>query len=245
MYLCSNYKHSNSNSNFNHSHSHTLSAAIKTKKHSANKKSVRDPNKRPREDVEDNDETPEGGNSEDGSDNESGDEIERNFDGGDEDGDDVVENPAAAAHSETTNVVLLTEDKWDEEPCLPLGAQGLRRDRRESAENVEYVLPEFGGRHGGSRVNVTEGVPIVETAPQFFMLFITSVIIEAFVSATNSFGSYTLRRNRWKPINSDEFKEFLAIVLHMGVVKYPHRSFAWRKDLKYGNPWVRSLICEH
>ena len=77
------------------------------------------------------------------------------------------------------------------------------------------------------------------------MLFITSVIIEAFVSATNSFGSYITPRNRWKPIDSDEFKEFLAIVLHMGVVKYPHRSFAWRKDPKYGNPWVRSLMHEH
>ena len=41
----------------------------------------------------------------------------------------VEENPAAPTDSETTNVVLLTEDKWDVEPCLPQGSQGLRGDR--------------------------------------------------------------------------------------------------------------------
>ena len=94
---------------------------------------------------------------------------ELQYDGGDEDDGDQEEIPDAPTDPATANIINLTEEDWDEEPCLPLVAQGLREDDRESAANVENVLHEFGGRHGGSRVSLTEGVPIIGTALQFFM----------------------------------------------------------------------------
>ena len=167
--------------------------------------------------------------SSEGSDSEVEPDNEKNYDGGDDNSDHEVEGNAL-------NPIDLTDDKWQTTPLHPICEIG-------GPENIENVIPEFKGRHPGSQVNRTGTAKLVKSALQYFMLFFTSIILKTFIEATNAFGQYTTPGNRWKDLNEKEFKTFIGIILHMGVVKYPRRDLAWSKG-KYGSPWVRSMMLQ-
>ncbi len=91
------------------------------------------------------------------------------------------------------------------------------------AEPITNVLPTFKGRNPGTRVNKTPGAPLVFTAADFFFLMWDTMMLGMFVAATNAYGAFNIAR--WKTLTIQEFKSFLVIVLYLGVVKYPKRSF--------------------
>ena len=65
---------------------------------------------------------------------------------------------------------------------------------------------------------ITPNATPVETVLQFFMLFFCNFILSRFVTQTNVYGRE--HYNRWTEVTLDEVKTFLAIILHMGVVKF-------------------------
>ena len=143
--------------------------------------------------------------STEGSDSEVEPDNLKNYDGGDDNSDDEIEGNAQ-------NPIDLTDDKWQTTPLSPIYEIG-------GSENIENVLPEFKGRHPGSQVNRTNTATLVKTALQYFMLFFTSAILKTFIQATNAFGQYTTPGNRWKDLDEKEFKTFIGIILHLGVVR--------------------------
>jgi len=176
---------------------------------------------------------------------ESGDSAEsRNFDGGDVGSSDDEAAPAAASgsgRSAADPISLLGPFEKAEIPPLPKVPDGS------ADEDIKSVLPPFdASNHSGSRVNMTAGVagtPLIKTALQYFMLFFTSVILKTFLDATNAWGAYTEPSNRWNDVTMEEFKTFLGLLMHFGIVKYPQNTYAWRTD-KYGSEWVRSMMLE-
>jgi hypothetical protein len=179
------------------------------------------------------------------SDEEDGDEEDEdagrngiNYDGGDGENSDDDSPPAP-------EIVDLTEDSWLNVPLAELGAHDLRGHDAPKREDIKEVLPEFKGRHPGSQVNRTPMAKLVETAKEFFLLMFCGLILNQFISATNSWGRNNTKGNKWKDVDQTEFLTFLAIFLHLGVVKYPRRNMPWMRTGKYSSPWVRSMMYEH
>jgi hypothetical protein len=76
---------------------------------------------------------------------------------------------------------------------------------------------------------------------EFLYLFITNVVLNTFIIATNSYGQLFIKG--WKSVALAEFKAFLAIVLILGIVKYPSREMAWEKS-SYGCQCVQQLMSD-
>ena len=164
------------------------------------------------------------------------------FDGGDGDNSDDEGDGSMA------NPIDLTWEKADI-PSLPeVQTRGSSEPKKES---IDEVIPPFTSRRTpGSRISemnrllLATGKSLITTVLDFFMLFFSTAVLTAFVNATNDHGrNNTVQKKRhWKDVTVEEFKTFLGIVLHLGIVKYPSRGMAWRKDNKYGSPWVRSMM---
>ena len=138
--------------------------------------------------------------------------------------------------SETTNVVNLSEDKWEDIDVLETSSVRTRQGL--VAESPESTLPTFESRNHGPSLPANPPTTILG----YFQLFIDVFIIGKWVAATNAHGRANAKGRLWKDIDSDEMKAFLAIVLHFGVVRYPERNYPWRKDQKYGSDWIKSTM---
>ena len=154
-----------------------------------------------------------------------------NYDGGDGENSDDDSPPAP-------EIVDLTEDSWLNVPLAELGAHDLRGHDAPKREDIKEVLPEFKGRHPGSQVNRTPMAKLVETAKEFFLLMFCVLILNQFISVTNTWGRYNTKGNKWKDVDQAEFLTFLAIILHLGVVKYPRRNI-WGGKRSGKNIWTR------
>jgi hypothetical protein len=128
----------------------------------------------------------------------------------------------------------LTDEKWSSFVVPELPSIATRSSAAPASESIVCVLPNYSGRSPGSRVYKVPGVPLVKTALQYLMLFFTSTIVQIFIAATNSFGRYN--NAKWEDTDETEFKTFLGLILHFGVVKYPRRKMAWMKDENYSLP---------
>lgn len=80
-------------------------------------------------------------------------------------------------------------------------------------------------------------------AIQYLILFFTSAISQVFVAAKNVFGRYN--NSRLKFTNQTEFKTSLGLILHFGIIKYPHSQMTLMKDKKYCLPWIISVMKEY
>ena len=116
-------------------------------------------------------------------------------------------------------------------------------------ESIDEVIPPFTSRHiPGSRIGemnrtlLASGQYLITSVLDVFMLFFTAAVLTVFVNATNEHGknNTSQAKRAWKDVTIEEFKTFIGIVLHLGIVKYPRRGMAWRKD-KSGSPWVRLM----
>ena len=65
--------------------------------------------------------------------------------------------------------------------------------------------------------------------------------MQAFVDETNAFAS-DMKVRYWRELTVAEFKTFLAIILYLGIVKYPSRGLAWSLFRFYGSNFVKSMI---
>ena len=63
----------------------------------------------------------------------------------------------------------------------------------------------------------------------FFQLFWTPDVIEKMIRNTNWYGRTFIPRWQYD-LTSAEFKGFLAIILELGVTKFPNREAAFKRD---------------
>jgi len=179
------------------------------------------------------------------------------YDGGDGDNsEEEGEGPPAASSSSappagiadallwcTSTMMFIESHDLRSVPAVPPLPGGQVPEAVGLAEPITSVLPTFKGRNPGTRVNKTPGAPVVSTAADFFFLMWDMVMLGIFVAATNAYGQFNIAR--WNTVTIQEFKSFLAIVLYLGVVKYPKRSMPWQRKGKYSSPWVRSVMKEY
>ena len=103
----------------------------------------------------------------------------------------------------------------------------------------EDLLPKFGVRSNKMGYTGQE----LANAEDYFLLLFSDEIMQTFVEATNDFAKAT-NRKKWRKLTIPEFKTFLAMVLYLGLVKYPSRGMAWSIYKFYGSEFVKSMMSQ-
>ena len=111
---------------------------------------------------------------------------------------------------------------------------------------TDDFLPPFKGYRGRGDFNgvnrrEVEDANCGRSVLNFFMLFITEAVLLTFVVATNTYGRMYQGNNWKKDLDVAEMKAFIAIILELGVIKYPYRDIAWEKS-DDGNKFIRDLM---
>ncbi|XP_047144697.1 piggyBac transposable element-derived protein 4-like [Hydra vulgaris] len=86
----------------------------------------------------------------------------------------------------------------------------------------------------------------------FFRLFVTEELINSMVVETNRYAMQEINKQRplrrsslfknWKPINSEDMRQFLGVLLHMGCVKLPSFEHYWSKNSLYRFPLFSRIM---
>ncbi|GBP65580.1 PiggyBac transposable element-derived protein 4 [Eumeta japonica] len=86
---------------------------------------------------------------------------------------------------------------------------------------------------------------------QYYDLLVPEEILEMIAEQTNLFASQNItarqtkpgsRSHSWKPTNKTEIKQFLGLVLFMGVVKLPKLAYYWSKDKILGQTFPATVM---
>lgn len=103
---------------------------------------------------------------------------------------------------------------------------------------IERTTPPFSGGTPGPNMQYA-GMAAANSPLKCFELFFTNTVVATFVEASNAYGRKFI--NGWKKdLTKSEFKIFIAVILIMGVVKYPNRKTAF--DKTYGNDLIRTFM---
>ncbi|XP_065658413.1 uncharacterized protein LOC136082927 [Hydra vulgaris] len=99
----------------------------------------------------------------------------------------------------------------------------------------------------GLKINMESKKPL-----DFFRLLVTEELINNMVVETNRYATqeinkqHPLRRNShfkdWKPINSEDMRQFLGVLFHMGCVKMPSLEHYWSKKSLYRVPLFSRIM---
>ena len=119
-------------------------------------------------------------------------------------------------------------------------------DNLSGQPKLDDLLPPFHGYRGRGEFNgvnkrAIEAANCGESVLKFFMLFITESILMAFVVATNTYGRMYHKSYWKKDLDIAEMKAFIAIILSLGVIKYPNRDIAWESS-SFGNQFIKELM---
>ena len=101
--------------------------------------------------------------------------------------------------------------------------------------------------------NVEMKVDIVGSEPiDVFNLFLIDEIISIMVNQTNKYAEQELEKKRplrqssrfhkWVPVNQNEMKLFLGLLLHMGQVKLPTMEHYWSSSSIYKFPFFSNIM---
>lgn len=132
-------------------------------------------------------------------------------------------------------------------------------DSSDSEDDADWVrnyrnfpsLPPFTGEPG-MKFAMAEGAAPVD----FYNLIVTSDVIKLMKRETNRYarsaiaakernGEELSRRSvfkTWKPVTEDEIRKFLAILIHIGLVKKPLLSDYWATDITVASPFAKKLM---
>jgi hypothetical protein len=118
-------------------------------------------------------------------------------------------------------------------------------DSIDIAPTTEDFLPKFkkynhqGGSFQGANKKAIRDAEC-KSVSSFFLLYITHAILTTFVIAINAWSR--LNHLRWnKDLDVAEFKAFIAIILELGLIKYPTREIAF-EDSPHGNAFIMSIM---
>ena len=127
--------------------------------------------------------------------------------------------------------------RWTEVPIQEVP----QLETRASQHNDFFAaLPAFNKRRGPIRTEIPRNVadPI-----DIFQLYWTPELLEKIVRNSNWYGQRFV--TAWqRDLNIAEFKAFLAIILELGVVKFPNRESAFKRD-HHGSQFIKVLGISH
>ncbi|XP_043259047.1 piggyBac transposable element-derived protein 4-like [Colletes gigas] len=82
-----------------------------------------------------------------------------------------------------------------------------------------------------------------------YQLFVTDSILQLMVDETNKYATqcgFSARRRKheqcWEPVTIREIKDFMGILLIMGIVQMPDIRLYWSKDSIYGNKRIKNTM---
>ena len=110
----------------------------------------------------------------------------------------------------------------------------------------QFLFSDISGIHGFSGVSASSLRPI-----DVYSKLVTDDVYDLVVEQTNLNAQQVLSNRRisrksrykhWKSTDKAEMKKFFAIVMYMGVVKYPSISLYWSRDSFYKNSFVPSIM---
>jgi len=115
-------------------------------------------------------------------------------------------------------------------------------------DDQQPVLPDFTPiRPAGSHLPA-QFQPKCEA--DFFSLFFTDDIVDSIVQFTNSFAdahiagkqSYATAEGHWRRTTAGEIRNLIALLIYMGVVRYPHIEHYWSTTPLLHGSWARAII---
>ena len=182
----------------------------------------------------------------------------RNANESGESGDDHDENVNAIEHPLDTNVHGLpvaipdffanaptgdieaeiddTDSVFNENPTWALSL--IHNEDRATRTSIQQTnMPVFRGPRAGPK-----NIPAACKSPlDFFLLFMSTDILDQFVASSNEFAAATKIRG-WSALSSNELLVFFAIVTYLGVVKVPNRRAAWSKESIFSQTFLKSSM---
>jgi hypothetical protein len=126
-------------------------------------------------------------------------------------------------------VDIIDKDNEEEEGEIKWEIDGICEQKtRNGRKQYEEPLPKFKGPTPGPVKTYIEGGnengKRCETILDFLSLFITNIMIETFVAASNAYGRMFMSKYWKKDLTVSEFKAFLTIVIYAGLTKYPDQN---------------------
>ena len=108
-------------------------------------------------------------------------------------------------------------------------------ENRDIAGLPIFIVPEHGIGCPHDISEVPRG-----SALAIFRYFFVDIMLETFVTATNAYVEVHLIRG-WKKLDLPEFKAFLGIVIHLGIIHYPSRKHIWSTGPS-GSVFIRKIM---
>ena len=115
-------------------------------------------------------------------------------------------------------------------------------DQQPSSSSTQWICPADGTtfkQFPNPPIKSSHLAPLQNKTPfEYFSLFVSEDIFELIMKETNQnahqfLSSHRVSRksrfSKWKDTNKDEIKQFLELVMFMGLVKYPSISCYWSK----------------
>jgi len=131
----------------------------------------------------------------------------------------------------------------DVDPDAVLGAadwQEIDIDQIARDADINGFIPPFNDNGCGPQVDENE----TKTVLDYFSLFITSDMLDTFVTNTNDY-AFNTRRTNWINVTRAELMIFFAIVFALGIAKYPERRMVWSKNSFLSPSWFRQSMSLH
>ena len=104
-------------------------------------------------------------------------------------------------------------------------------DETASGPNIRYI----------HRIHRTQKSKKSISAIDCLLCYFSTPIMSEFVNSTNSFGKLFL--NKWKDTIMSEFMIFFAIILSLGIMRFPNRDIIW-ESVNFGSSWIRNLMTQ-
>ena len=96
-----------------------------------------------------------------------------------------------------------------------------------------------------SRTGAVSRIPEDGTAKDFFNLFVSDELSEAFVEETNRYARQCIAHKpdqRWRETNMEEMKAYFGLNILFGIKKLPDTDLYWSKDAALGVPYVQKVM---
>ena len=128
-------------------------------------------------------------------------------------------------------------------------------DQQPSSSSTQWICPADGTtfkQFPNPPIKSSHLAPLQNKTPfEYFSLFVSEDIFELIMKETNRnahqfLSSHRVSRksrfSKWKDTNKDEIKQFLGLVMFMGLVKYPSISYYWSKKPIYTSDFCSKVM---
>jgi hypothetical protein len=163
----------------------------------------------------------------------------------DDDDDDFDEDPTigAAVRTQGTAIPAVDDSVWipsEISEWVPTGRPTRGGTIPVGDQSVEsWTFPDYTGQTQSDKAT-----PARASAASYFLLFFCDLLLNNFISQTNAFAEAS-KHKKWKSLNIEEFKRFLAVIIFLGVNKVPRMKMAWTKGSPFFNGFISNIMKWH